>query len=167
MWRGARIPAFATAFVSAAIACTIIYTPTPREALRAATVVFRGTVLKSEVLRQHPEMRGRKRYAVTLRATEYWKGDRGETVVLYDLDPGTDCLGVGLQVGKEYLIFAKEEGAADLRYAADDFAFGWTDVLPPGTPMLKPEANVPGGDLSDPGVKRSMHQLGKGRKAKK
>jgi len=147
--------------------CTIVYTPTPREALKAATVVFRGTVMKSEVLRQHPEMRGRNRYAVTLRATEYWKGDRGETVLLYDLDPGADCLGVGLQVGKEYLIFAKEQRATDLRYAVDDFAFGWTDVLPPGTLMLKPETNMTGGDLSDPKVKRSMHQLGTGRKVAK
>ena len=108
-----RVPvllAFATAFGSAATACTVVYTPTPREALKAAAIVFRGIVLKSEVLRRHPEMRGRQRYAVTFRAIEYWKGDQGETVLLYDLDPGTDCLGAGLQVGKEYLIFASKEG---------------------------------------------------------
>jgi hypothetical protein len=167
MWRAAIVSGFAAALVSAAVACTIVYTPTPREAMRTATVVFRGTVVNSQELRQHPEMRGRKRYAVTLRATEYWKGDRGESVVLYDLDPGTDCLGFGLRVGKEYLIFAKEEAAADVRYAADDFAVGWTDVLAPGTPMLKPETNVPGGDLSDLSVRRSMRQLGSGRKLPK
>jgi hypothetical protein len=119
MCRVSVVLAFPVAFVSAAMACTVVYTPTPREALKTAAVVFRGTVLKSEVLRSHPEMRGRQRYAVTFRAIEYWKGDRGKTVLLYDLDPGTDCLGTELRVGKEYLIFASEEGASDLRRAAD------------------------------------------------
>jgi hypothetical protein len=41
--------------------------------------------------------------------------DRGETVKLYDVSPGTDCMGAGLQVGEEYLIFASEEGARDYR----------------------------------------------------
>ena len=150
-----------------AMACTVVYTPSPREALKSSTVVLRGTVLKSEILRDHPEMRGRHRYAVTLRVAEYWKGNRGETVILYDLDPGTDCLGYGLQVGKEYLIFAWEEGARDYRLAADDFSFGWTDVLTSGTPMLQPRTNVPGGDLSEATVRRQPRQLGRGTLPKK
>ena len=87
------ILAAVTIGANVAVGCTVVYTPNPREALKGATIVFRGTVLKSAVLKQHPEMGSRQRYAVTLRATEYWKGDRGDTVMLYDLDPGTDCLG--------------------------------------------------------------------------
>jgi hypothetical protein len=135
------------------------------EAMKTAAVVFRGTVLKAEVLKPHPEMQGRQRYAVTLRATEYWKGDRGATVLLYDLEPRPDCLGAGLEIGNEYLIFATEEGARELRYAEDDFVYGWTDILAPGTPMLWPQTNVPGGDLKNPQVRRWMRQLGKGRRS--
>ncbi len=29
--------------------------------------------------------------------------DRGETVKLYDVSPGTECMGAGLQVGEKYL----------------------------------------------------------------
>jgi MacB-like periplasmic core domain len=144
-----------------AIACTIVGETPPREALKLAGVVFRGTVVKSELLPQHPEMRGRKRFAVTLHATEYWKGNRGETLTLYDLEPGTDCMGAGLEVGREYLIFAKEEPTKDYR-DSDFFWFGWTDILPAGTPMLWPLATL-GGDLSLPVVRTRMRQLGRGK----
>ena len=125
--------------------------------------MFRGTVLKSEPLAMHPEMRGRQRFAVTLRVSEYWKGNRGETVTLYDLAPGTDCMGAGLRPGKEYLIFASEEGARDYRPDSDFFWFGWADVLPSGTPMLQPMATL-SGELSDSVVRSKMRQLGRGRK---
>jgi hypothetical protein len=107
-----------------ALACTIVNPPTPREALKVAAVVMRGTVLKSEVLPARSEMRWRERYAITLRVSEYWKSDRGEMVTLYDLFPGTDCMGMGLRVGKEYLIFASEEGASDYRPDASFFWYG-------------------------------------------
>jgi hypothetical protein len=149
--------------VSAALACTVVYTPTPPEARKAAAVVFSGIVLRSDLLPPHPEMRGRQRYAVTLKVTRYWKGERGATVALYDISPGTDCLGAGLSVGKEYLIFAKEEGAREVRYAADDFVYGWTDILAPGTAMLMPQMNTPGGDLTKPQVRKWLRQLGRGR----
>ena len=55
-----------------ALACTIVGQIAPREALNLAAVVFHGTVLKSEALPLHPEMRGRQRFAVTLRVAEYW-----------------------------------------------------------------------------------------------
>jgi hypothetical protein len=145
-----------------AIACTTLGETPPREALKLAAVVFRGTVLKSELLPQHLEMRGRKRFAVTLRATEYWKGTRGETLKLYDVEPGTDCMGAGLEVGKEYLIFAKEEPTKDYR-DSDFFWFGWTDILPAGTPMLWPLTTL-GGDLSSPVVRTRIRQLGRGKK---
>jgi hypothetical protein len=131
--------------------------------LKLAAVVFRGTVLKSEALPMHPEMRGRQRFAVTLRVVEYWKGTRGATVTLCDLSPGTDCMGAGLQLGKEYLIFASEEGARDHRLDADFFWYGWTDVLASGTPMLQPMATF-GGDLSEPGVRADMRKLGRGKR---
>ena len=146
----------------AASPCTIVNQPSPREALKVATVVFRGTVLKSEPLPTHPEMGGRQRFAVTLRVAEYWKGDRGRTITLYDLSPGTDCIGAGLQAGKEYLVFAYEEGARDNRLGGD-FWYGWTDVLPAGTPMLQPMATF-GGGLSQAAVRVDVRELGPGRK---
>lgn len=146
---------------SPVMGCTIVNPPTPREALKLATVVFRGTVLKSEPLAVHPEMRGRTRFAVTLRVSEYWKGNRGETVTLYDLAPGTDCMGEGLRPDKEYLIFASEEGARDYRFD-NLFWFGWTDVLPAGTAMLQPMGTL-GGELSDSIVRSNMRHLGRGR----
>ena len=135
----------------------------PREALKLAAVVFRGTVVSSKLLSSRPEMRARQRFAVTLRVSEYWKGNRGETVTLYDLSPGTDCMGASLRPGKEYLIFASEEGARDYRLDNDFFWFGWTDVLPSGTPMLQPMATL-GGELSHSIVRSNMRQLGRGRK---
>ena len=157
-----RFPMLGLLAVVPAIACTIVGETPPRESLKLAAVVFRGTVLKSELLPQHLEMRGRQRFAVTLHVTEYWKGYRGETLTLYDLAPGTDCMGAGLRVGKEYLIFAKEEPAKDYR-DGDFFWFGWTDVLPAGTPMLWPLATL-GGDLSLPIARTKMRQLGRGKK---
>jgi hypothetical protein len=140
----------------------IVNQPAPRDALKLAAVVFHGTVMKSEALPLHAEMRGRQRFAVTLRVAEYWKGNRGATIMLYDVSPGTDCMGAGLTVGKEYLIFAKEEPAKDYR-DGDFFWFGWTDVLPAGTPMLWPLATL-GGDLSLPIARTKMRQLGRGKK---
>ena len=70
-------------------------------------------------------------------------------MTLYVLAPGTDCMGAGLHVGKEYLIFATEEGAKDYRLNGDFFWFGWTDILPAGTPMLQPASAAPGGDVRD------------------
>jgi hypothetical protein len=125
--------------------------------------VFRGTVLTSKTLPLHPEMRGRQRFAITLRVAEYWKGNRGQRVTLYDVAPGTDCMGAGLQPGKAYLIFASEEGARDYRPDGDFFWYGWTDILAAGTPMLHPMA-IFGGNLSDGTVRNQMQKLGRGKK---
>lgn len=123
-------------------------------------------MLKSEQLKTHPEMRGRERFKATLRVSEYWKGDRRETVTLYHLAPTMDCMGTELLVGKEYLIYAYLEGARDVRPDADFFFYGWTDVLPSGTPMLQP-LTLLGGDLSDPIVRSGMRELGRGKKPAK
>jgi hypothetical protein len=87
--------------------------------MSSTAVVFRGTVAKSEVLKRHSEMKGRRRYAVTFRVHEYWKGTLGRSVTIYDLDPGTDCLGAGYQTGQEYLVYAGESPAKD--YRLDEF----------------------------------------------
>jgi hypothetical protein len=146
------------------VACTIVNPPTPREALKLSAVVFRGTVLSSEALPVHPEMRGRGRYAVTMRVEEYWKGNRGATVKLYVLAPTMDCMGWELEPGKTYLIFASEEGARDYRPDPDFFWYGWTDVLPAGTRMLQPIGTL-GGSVSDPLVRNRMRELGRGKRS--
>jgi hypothetical protein len=94
-----------------AIACTIVDQPPPREAVKLAALVFRGSFVKSETLPPHPETRGRQRFAVTLRVAEYWKGSRGEIVTLYDVSPRTVWV-LGYK-WVEYLIFASEEGARE------------------------------------------------------
>jgi len=152
--------------VTPALACTLVNQPSPRDALKFAALVFRGTVVSPMPLPLHPEMRGRQRFAVTVRVGEYWKGNRGEIVTLYDLAPGTDCMGAGLLPGHEYLIFASEEGTRDYRPDNDFLWYGWTDVLAVGTPMLQPLATF-GGDLSHPGVRSNMRQLGRGKKPRK
>jgi len=68
---------------------------------------------------------------------EYWKGSPGRAVLVYGLDPGTDCLGDGYQVDKEYLVYASESAAKDYSLAGRLW-YGWTDVLPEGAPMLVP-----------------------------
>src|SRR5260370_16744174 len=158
----------AYAFVTKAAACTCVYWPPPREALKSAAVVLRGTVVKADKFPEHPRMRGRQRWAVTLRVVEYWKGNPGQIATLYDLDPGTDCMGAGLQVGKEYLIFASEETAKDYQPDADFFWYGWTDVLAPGTPILHPKtACPPAAALSIPTARQQLLQLGQGKVPRK
>ena len=132
-------------------------------ALHDASVVFRGRVLKVELLPQHPEMHGRKRYRTTFQVLKYWKGAAKNTIALYDLDPGTDCEGAGFEIGPEYLVFARISPAKDYRLG-DFFWFGWTDVVPQGAPIL--QANVactPWGETSTTLVQRAMRELGRGR----
>ena len=143
-------------------ACKRVEFPGGKVALTHAAVLFRGTALQSEVLPQHLEMRGRARYSVTFRVNEYWKGTPALTLKLYHLASGTDCMGGDCEVGKEYLHYASEEGARDLKM--DDFFWsGWTDVIPQGKPMLQPiEACIPGGETTDPAVRAALLDLGKG-----
>jgi hypothetical protein len=86
--------------------------------------------------------------------------------MVYHLAPGTDCLGARLQVGKEYLLFATEEGARDYRVDGDFLWYAWTDVLPRGMLMLQPMATL-GGDLAVPSVRSTMRELGRGKSPKK
>jgi hypothetical protein len=146
-------------------ACTCVPFPSAREAMASSALVFRGSVTNVETLPSHPKMRGRQRYAVTFLVNEYWRAATpAQTVTLYDLDPGTDCMGAGFQKGRTYLVFAAADKARD--YQLDDpdsFLVGWTDVLPPGTPMFQPlVACMPGGDTSRPEVRKHLRQLGRG-----
>jgi hypothetical protein len=149
-------------YADAVHACTCVTSTDSKSAISDAPVVFVGTVLKSELLRQHPEMRGRRRYAVTFRVREYWKGTRERTLKLYDVDPGTDCLGAGFEAGKQYLVYASEQPVKDTSF--DDFFWiGWTDVLAKGATMLQPMmACMPGGNTKEPLVQKTLRELGRG-----
>ena len=125
------------------------------------SVVFRGVVTAKKALPARPDLK-RNGYAITFRVDEYWKGSPGRTLVIYGVDPGTDCQGGGeYQVGKSYLVFAVAHAATDV-LSGNDFWYGWKDMLPEGSVMLVPDtACKPGGEI--PKVKASLDQLGPGR----
>ena len=150
-------------FPDEAMACTCVAYSTPREALKDSDVVFVGRVVKSERLPEHPRMRGRQRYAVTFDVERLWKGEQNHTVTLYDVDPGTDCMGAGYEASKEYLVFASWGTARDVQPDPDFFWYGWTDVLAAGSSMIVPTvACTPGGDTSRSAVRKQIRELGPG-----
>jgi hypothetical protein len=128
-----------------------------------ASVVFRGTVTGKKLLPARAEMNGRGRYAITFRVDENWKGSRQPTIVTYGLDDGTDCMGgSSYTVGNNYLVFASEKTSQDVSLDGTHLWFGWTDVLPKGTPMLVPTPCTPSGETSRVFVRDAINQLGKG-----
>jgi hypothetical protein len=126
-------------------------------------VVFRGTVVERKVLPRRAEMKGRRRYSITFRVDEYWKGSPDRMRVLYGLDDGTDCLGDGgYEVGNNYLVYAGEQVVKD--EVLDGFFWvGWTDVLPEGSHMLVTGACAPGGETTMTATRTALRELGKGR----
>lgn len=126
------------------------------------SLVFRGTVVERTTLPQRSEMKGRRRYAITFRVDEFWKGNPGRTLTLYDMEGGTDCLGDGgYLVGKNYLAYAQETTAKDV-VLDGSFWYGWADKLPEGTKILVPRTGcMPGGESS--AVQEAIRQLGAGR----
>lgn len=145
-----------------ATACTCVSFPSAREAAKSSALVFRGSVVHTDKLPEHPGMRGRQRYAVTFLIHEYWRGNPVQTVTLYDLDPGTDCMGAGFQSGRSYLV-SRRRRRRGITSQPDFFWFGWSDVLAPGTPMFRPiTACMPGGDTSAGAVRAQIQQLGRG-----
>ena len=60
-------------------------------------MVFRGTVTDKKLLPVRAEMNGRRRYAITFRVDENWKGSRQRNIVIYGLD-GTDGLYGGFEL---------------------------------------------------------------------
>ncbi len=146
-----------------ALPCTCIPEAgsTAKTDMKWTSIVFRGTVIRRQALPQRAEMKGRGRYAITFRVDEYWKGDPGQTVIIYGVDDGTDCLGGGgYKVGKNYLVYSSEQDVKD-EVIDTFFWYGWTDVLPKGTKMLVPGSCTPGGEIS--AVRKSLRELGKGR----
>ena len=107
-------------------------------------------------------MRGRKRFAITFRVDEYWKGSPGRSLVVYGMDPGTDCLGDGeYRVGNEYLVYAREQRSEDV-LMGDYFWYGWKDILPEGSAMFVPDTVcTPGGEVA--GARSALTELGPGR----
>jgi hypothetical protein len=145
-----------------AFSCTCVWAAKPPVDF-GASVVFRGTVTDKKLLPVREEMNGRGRYAITFRVDENWKGSRQRTIVIYGLDEGTDCRGgSSYEVGKNYLVFASEQQSQDVSLDGTKLWFGWTDVLPKGTPMLVPMGCTPGGETSKVFVKDALNQLGKG-----
>jgi hypothetical protein len=144
-----------------AFSCTCVWTTKPPVDF-GASVVFRGTVTDRKLMPARAEMK-RGRYEITFRVDEVWKGSRQRTIVLYGVDDGTDCMGgSSYEVGKNYLVFASEQSSQDVSLDGTKLWFGWTDVLPKGTPMLVPTACSPSGEISEIFVKDALNQLGKG-----
>jgi hypothetical protein len=128
-----------------------------------ASAVFRGTVTDKKLMPARTEMKGRGRYEITFRVDEHWKGSRRRMIVIYGLEEGTDCMGgASYEVGKNYLVFASEQLSQDVSLDGTRMWFGWTDVLPKGTPMLVPAACAPSGETSKTFVRDALNQLGKG-----
>jgi hypothetical protein len=145
-----------------AFSCTCVWAKTP-PADFGASVVFRGTVSDKTLLPDRAEMKHRGRYAITFRVDQYWKKSRQRTIVIYGLDARADCMGgSSYEVGKNYLVFASKQPSKDVYLDGANLWFGWTDVLPKGTPMLVPTACTPSGEISEVFVRTALNRLGKG-----
>lgn len=164
MIKAATFVLLSVATIERATACTCVSAvgANARTEMKDASLVFRGLVLEVKTLPPHPEMKSRReRFAVTFRIDRSWKGSSARTVTLYDLAPGTDCQGFGYEAGKEYLVYAYLGEAEDYRLDKDLW-FGWTDILAPGTKMLRPMACTPGGLTSQRWARKAMGELGRG-----
>ena len=118
---------------SVASACTCLSLGVKHD-LGNASVVFRGVVTGMKELPTRSGS-GTKREVVTFLASRYWKGNRSREVALYTREPGTDCIGVHFEIGKEYVVFALEQESRD--YWLDNvFWYGWLDILPAGSRFL-------------------------------
>jgi hypothetical protein len=142
-----------------AFACTCAYAALPQPDYGASTV-FRGTVTERKLLTDRTEMRGRKRYAITFRVDESWKGSRAGMLIVYGMDDGSDCQGgSSYEIGKNSLVFA-DEGPSQDRMLGEKFWYGWTDVVPQGTRLLELRVCTPSGEISK--VSEALKRLGKG-----
>lgn len=169
-----RVLAFLLLLAPTAIStvCVVLDPPHAREAMSKAAVVFRGVVIeKTEVTR--PDMVA-QRFVTRFRVKEYWKGNPGEVLTLYDTQvfPTLDC-GPSFEAGKEYLVYAVEEQSEDLMIQEAErkllgaqnprirFVRGWTDVVPRGTRILTRGLGT--GEVTDPDVRRCIQVLTAGR----
>ncbi len=149
---------------AAACTCVSALATTARTEMADAARVFRGTVIETRRLPDHPDpdARVRWRFVITIRVNRIWKGPPTPTVTLYDLSPGTDCQGFGFEVGKEYLVYASEDSAKDLKINGRLF-YAWTDLFAEGTPMLRPKSCSSTGLTSEKYVHHALDELGPGR----
>jgi hypothetical protein len=164
-----RLPAFTVCLALATSisvsACTCIWADAPPDYVAESDIVFQGVVLERKVLPARPDMRGRERYAITLRVERYWKGDPGPTVVIHGLEPLADCLGGGeLKVDRRYLLFVSIKTSQEV-FLEDYFWYGWTDVIPEGDPILEIKPCTPSGEISR--GQGFVRNLGKGRTPKR
>ena len=97
------------------LGCSCFEPANAKVAMKDMGAVFRGKVLQREVLAQHPQMRERVRYRLTTQVVEQWRGESKGNITLYDMDPGTDCIGAGLKTSGEYLVYASNSRSADSR----------------------------------------------------
>jgi|SRR5579862_982829 len=149
-----------------ALPCTCVSAvgTTAKTIVNDYAAVFQGTVVERKVLPRRAEMKGRGRYAITFRVDEYWKGSPDRMRILYGVSEGTDCMGgSSYEVGKNYLVYAREQVVRDEILDNGFFWYGWTDVLPEGTKMLVPGACTPEGETTMPWVRAALRELGKGR----
>jgi hypothetical protein len=149
-----------------ALPCTCVSAAgsTAKTMVKDYAVVFRGTVVERELLPQRVEMKGRRRFSITFRVGEYWKGSPDRMRILYGVDNGTDCMGDGgYEVGRNYLVYAGDQVVKDVILDNAFFWFGWTDVLPEGTHMLVPRACAPGGETTTVEARTALRELGRAR----
>jgi hypothetical protein len=143
-----------------AFSCSCVYGlhDNARTEMSYSSVVFRGTVLRREILPLRLEMMGRGRYAITFQVDQFWKGSPGRSITIYGVDGGTDCLGGGgYEVGRNYLVYVSEVEVSDVGLE-EHFLYGWTDLLPKGSKMLAPSPCVPHDE-----ERKALRTLGKGR----
>jgi hypothetical protein len=134
------------------------------DGLPISDLVFRGTMLNVKRLSEIGGLLGRLRYATTFRIDQYWAGSPSTDVItLYDLAPGRDCLRFEFEIGKEYLVFAIEGPAWDVRQDDAHLALGSPSLLAPDTPALQLAGCAHGRPTSDEEVQGVMSLLGAGK----
>jgi hypothetical protein len=89
---------------AAALACSCLEPPPPRQALEQSTSVFTGRVTE---IRPVQGRGGLAVHRVTLEVTSSWKGVRRRKAVVVTADNSAAC-GYPFEKGAEYLVYAKK-----------------------------------------------------------
>lgn len=118
---------------SAASACSCIAGDIDQQ-IAGASVIFRGVAKSVSQLPARVDMQ-RARFEVTFAVSEYWKADLGRRLTIRVLDPGTDCIGAHFDAHTDYVVFAKSQYSDDYK-TANNFWYGWLDLMPKGTVFL-------------------------------
>ena len=111
------------AAASAASACSCAEAPSPSAALQVADVVVGGVVLgvgsiigapMPDSLRARGIVSSSDLLGWRIAVTEVWKGEAGDTMVIYSARYGSSC-GIEFRVGQKYLIYGSHRRTKDLR----------------------------------------------------